>query len=230
MHSFPSTTGGVCMSVFWHCVMFVFVIASNFLSKLARSPGCHVSITANRSQSSLKPTVESFDPEVNANLIYSHCRQKPNSGCLSGGFTRGKGVMDCALVWQASQVTIIHLQFFKILTVTLILSECSSKQSVDDGLTIYIKGNSLFWISPCSSLQFVWGDEEMEIISWLGKASGPQLANESGLPVAHLVTRPLCGRTRPRGHCCFPALSLWKHAQTHFHFHMHEALIQFCAM
>lgn len=84
----------------------------------------------------------------------------------------------------------------------------------------------------------VWGDEEMEIIFfWLGKTMlslfpvdrRHQLANESGLPAAHLVTRPLCGWARRRGHCCFPALSLWLRVQTHIRFHMHKALIQFHA-
>lgn len=84
----------------------------------------------------------------------------------------------------------------------------------------FSRGNSLFWISRahhCGRGTFVRGDEEMEIVvfwleklrsrsfHWIGILGWPI---EVDLPAAHLVTRPLCGWTRRRRHCCSPGLSL----------------------
>lgn len=84
----------------------------------------------------------------------------------------------------------------------------------------FSRGNSLFWISRahhCGTGTLVRGDEEMEIVvfwqeklrsrsfHWIGILGWPI---EVDLPAAHLVTRPLCGWTRRRRHCCSPGLSL----------------------
>lgn len=115
------------------------------------------------------------------------------------------------------KLTMTHIHFPKFLTITL----NSQRRIIKGGWwhNYLYKGNSLFWISPCSSLRqgYIgvgrWGDGHhllagKTMLSLFPVDRWPQLANESGLPAAHLVTRPLCGWTRWRGHCCFTALSL----------------------